>query len=302
MKRFLKSNIIVLIILVVFSITFLNVDYIAINEANQNIEHTYSIAHECEKIVKTSENQDEINACQEILKYQDIKIDFYTILSDVLVWKIQFIYYIAFLIVIIPSMYKVCKLLTRKHIINSNSRESYKSFFKKYLKTAYQYIWLLPLLSLILIIPIMLNSSLNPEYSNVFGTSIWRTNIVSNPFLFTLLYVIYMFLCSFIFINLALLVARKQQKFIPCVILSYIFYMTIEIFFEVVIRIFIFQKIFNSGFGILFNIINIFTFNDAYGIGTLLLLNLCFAVISFFFVWLTYKNKEKFVIQCEKNK
>lgn len=302
MKRFLKNNVIVLIFLVFFGVIFLNADFLAIDEANKNMKYTNSMIDECEKIVKNSKNHDEINSCQEILQYQDVEVDFYTVLSDVLVWRVQFVYYFAFLIVIIPSIYKVCKLLKGKYIINSSFRESYKDFFKRYLKTAYQYVWLLPVLSIILLVPIMLNSSLNPEYSILFGTSIWQTNTISNPALFFILYLVYMFLCSFLFINLALLVARKQQKFIPCVILSYIFYMAIEIFFEVVIRIFIFQRIFHSGFGILFNIINIFTFNDAYGIGALLLLNLFFVVLSFFFVWLAYKNKERLVIQCEKNK
>ena len=52
----------------------------------------------------------------------------------------------------------------------------------------------------------------------------------------------------------------------------------------------------------IFNIMDIFGFNDLYGIGSLFLVNISFLIISFVFVYLAYKNKEKLVIQCEKNK
>ena len=91
------------------------------------------------------------------------------------------VYYIAFLIVIIPTMLKVCKILKYKHIINSNSRESYHSFLKKLLKVAYQYIWVLALLSFIMMIPIMMNTTMNPEYAISYNSSFWETNTMQHP-------------------------------------------------------------------------------------------------------------------------
>ena len=52
----------------------------------------------------------------------------------------------------------------------------------------------------------------------------------------------------------------------------------------------------------IFNIINVFGMNDLYGVGPLLLVNLCMVLVSFGLVYLAYKDKEKLVIQCEKNK
>ena len=147
-----------------------------------------------------------------------------------------------------------------------------------------------------------MNTSLNPEYAIIKSHGMWQSNIIYHPVLFVISYVINVTLYSMIFVHIALLVARKQQKTVPCIIISYVLYLAIEIFLETVVKVIIFQRIFHSEFGMIFNIINVFGMNDLYGVGTLLLLNLCMVLISFALVYLAYKNKEKFVIQCEKNK
>ena len=297
MKRFLKNNILIIVIIVIVSIIFLNGGYKSLQEYKGYVNADQQLIKECEK-----EGTNQKEWCEEILKNKDVELDFYTVFADALTWQVQYIYYFAFLIVVIPTMIKVCKKLKYKQIINSNSRESYHSFLKKLLKTAYQYIWVLALLSLIMMIPIMMNTSLNPEYAIIKSHGMWQSNIIYHPVLFVISYLINVTLYSMIFVHIALLVARKQQKTIPCILFSYVLYLAIEIFLETVVKVIIFQRIFHSEFGMIFNIINVFGMNDLYGVGTLLLLNLCMVLISFALVYLAYKNKEKFVIQCEKNK
>ena len=297
MKRFLKNNILIIVIMVIVSIIFLNGGYKSLQEYKGYVNADQQLIKECEK-----EGTNPKEWCEEILKNKDVELDFYTVFADALTWQVQYIGYVAFLIVVIPTMIKVCKKLKYKQIINSNSRESYHSFLKKLLKTAYQYIWVLALLSLIMMIPIMMNTSLNPEYAIIKSHGMWQSNIIYHPVLFVISYLINVTLYSMIFVHIALLVARKQQKTIPCIIISYVLYLAIEIFLETVVKVIIFQRIFHSEFGMIFNIINVFGMNDLYGVGTLLLLNLCMVLISFALVYLVYKNKEKFVIQCEKNK
>lgn len=289
-------------IVLVFGVILVNGDYESLQEYKGYNEARQNMIQECKKVIKASADQEKIKECKTAIEKESSEYDFYTVLTDVLVWKVQFIYYLAFLIVVIPSLLKTSKLLKNKYIMNSNSRESYHSFLKKLFCIAYQYIWILPLLSLILMIPLLLNTSLDPTHAILNGTSGWSSNIIHHPALFVISYLIYMILCSFTFINISLLVARKQQKFIPCIILSYILYYAIEIFFETVIGIILFTNILKTDFGIMFNILNIFSFNDSHGIFVLLLLNLAFAILSFGFVYLAYRNKEKLVIQCEKNK
>lgn len=297
MKRFLKNNILIIVIIVIVSIMLLNGGYKSLQEYKGYVNAEQQLIEECER-----EGTNQKEWCEEILKNKDVKLDFYTVFADALTWQVQYIYYFAFLIVVIPTMIKVCKKLKYKQIINSNSRESYHSFLKKLLKTAYQYIWVLALLSLIMMIPIMMNTSLNPEYAIINSHGMWQSNIIYHPVLFVISYLINVTLYSMIFVHIALLVARKQQKTIPCIIISYVLYLAIEIFLETVVKVIIFQRIFHSEFGMIFNIINVFGMNDLYGVETLLLLNLCMVLISFALVYLVYKNKEKFVIQCEKNK
>lgn len=297
MKRFLKNNILIIVIMVIVSILLLNGGYKSLQEYKGYVNADQQLIKECEK-----EGTNQKEWCEEILKNKDVELDFYTVFADALTWQVQYIGYVAFLIVVIPTMIKVCKKLKYKQIINSNSRESYHSFLKKLLKTAYQYIWVLALLSLIMMIPIMMNTSLNPEYAIIKSHGMWQSNIIYHPVLFVISYLINVTLYSMIFIHIALLVARKQQKTIPCILFSYVLYLAIEIFLETVVKVIIFQRIFHSEFGMILNIINVFGMNDLYGVGTLLLVNLCMVLISFALVYLAYKNKEKFVIQCEKNK
>ena len=297
MKRFLKNNILIIVIIVIVSIMLLNGGYKSLQEYKGYVNAEQQLIKECEK-----EGTNQKEWCEEILKNKDIELDFYTVFADALTWQVQYIYYFAFLIVVIPTMIKVCKKLKYKQIINSNSRESYHSFLKKLLKTAYQYIWVLALLSLIMMIPIMMNTSLNPEYAIIKSHGMWQSNIIYHPVLFVIAYLINVTLYSMIFVHIALLVARKQQKTIPCIIISYVLYLAIEIFLETVVKVIIFQRIFHSEFGMIFNIINVFGMNDLYGVGPLLLVNLCMVLVSFGLVYLAYKDKEKFVIQCEKNK
>ena len=297
MKTFLKNNILIILIIIVVSIIFITGGYKSLQEYKGYVNAEQQLIKECER-----EGTNQKEWCEEAIKNKDVELDFYTVFADALTWQVQYIYYFAFLIVVIPTMIKVCKKLKYKQIINSNSRESYHSFLKKLLKTAYQYIWVLALLSLIMMIPIMMNTSLNPEYAIIKSHGMWQSNIIYHPVLFVIAYLINVTLYSMIFVHIALLVARKQQKTIPCIIISYVLYLAIEIFLETVVKVIIFQRIFHSEFGMIFNIINVFGMNDLYGVGTLLLLNLCMVLISFALVYLAYKNKEKFVIQCEKNK
>lgn len=297
MKRFLKNNILIIVIMVIVSILLLNGGYKSLQEYKGYVNADQQLIKECEK-----EGTNQKEWCEEILKNKDVELDFYTVFADALTWQVQYIGYVAFLIVVIPTMIKVCKKLKYKQIINSNSRESYHSFLKKLLKTAYQYIWVLALLSLIMMIPIMMYTSLNPEYAIINSHGMWQSNIIYHPVLFVISYLINVTLYSMIFVHIALLVARKQQKTIPCILFSYVLYLAIEIFLETVVKVIIFQRIFHSEFGMILNIINVFGMNDLYGVGTLLLVNLCMVLISFALVYLAYKNKEKFVIQCEKNK
>lgn len=297
MKKFLRRNVVVIIILIVFSGIFLYGDYLSIKsfcdmDESRNYYIEYCNANE---IVSEGEKQ----FCQKILTDKTIKVDFYSALSSVS-QNVQWVFYLTFLIVIIPPMIRVCKMLRNKHIMNANLRESYKDFIKKMLFTAYKYLWILPVIAIISMLPLLFSYTLTPEYSTLYGLG-WSTNLIHYPVLFIFLYLLNVVIVSMVYVNISLVVARFQQKFIPCVVLSYIVFFAIEIFLETVVRVIILQRMFHSELGMIFNIMDVFGFNDMFGIPTLFIVNISFLVVSFISVYLAYSDKEKLVIRCEKN-
>ena len=150
-------------------------------------------------------------------------------------------------------------------------------------------------------IPICFYTTFDPSYAIFYETCIWDSNIINYPFIFLLLYLINIILYSISFINISLIVARKQHNYIKAIILSYIVYVGIELFFELIVNELILKIVFKAQFGYLFNIMNLFTFNTDYGVFNLLLFSFIFCVFTFIILILKYKNKEKLIIDCEKN-
>ena len=298
MKKFLRRNIVVIIILLVFGAFFLYGDYQVIQNNQDIAELNNSLQEECKTKVITDEGEKKF--CHEILTNKVIEPDFYSEFSEVLVWHVQTVSYFLFLIVIIPPMILICKMFRNKYIINTSLRESYRSFIKKMFFTAYKYLWILPVLIIILIIPLLMNYSLVPEYSVVYNMG-WSTNLIYYPVLFFILYLLNVIILSVLYVNISLVVARFQHKFIPCIILSYIIFFSFEIFLETVVRVLILQRVFHTEIGMIFNIINILGFDDLFGIPALFIVNISFLVLSFIAVYLAYRNKEKFIISCEAN-
>ena len=298
MKKFLRRNIVVIIILLLFGAFFLYGDYQVIQNNQDIAEINNSLQEECKTKVITDEEEKKF--CHEILTNKVIEPDFYSEFSEVLVWRVQTVSYFLFLIVIIPPMILICKMFRNKYIINTSLRESYRSFIKKMFFTAYKYLWILPVLIIVLIIPLLMNYSLVPEYSVVYNMG-WSTNLIYYPVLFFILYLLNVIILSVLYVNISLVVARFQHKFIPCIILSYIIFFSFEIFLETVVRVLILQRVFHTEIGMIFNIINILGFDDLFGIPALFIVNISFLVLSFIAVYLAYRNKEKFIISCEAN-
>lgn len=122
-----------------------------------------------------------------------------------------------------------------------------------------------------------------------------------NPVLFIIVYLLKMLFISIIYVNITLVVCRKNHRFIPATIISYLLFLVIDIFLEVFVNIVIFSMIFKSNFGIVFNIISPFSLFDYYGLFYSFLIPFILMLISCFAVYLCYKNKEKLIIECEKN-
>jgi len=249
--------------------------------------------------------QEDIEYCQHYLssieKEKQLQLDFYTMMTDILVFRIQFFNPIAFLMLIIPTLTVLCNILKYKYILNTCTRESYQSFRKSFFFYVYRYVWLLLVLVAILMIICITYTTFDPTYALHFGSSVWKSNIIYHPVLFVLLYFVNIFLYSCAFINLALIIVRKVHSYLKAVVLSFVVYIGLELFLEVVVNALILQGIFKLNIGHLFNIMNLFMFNDTFGVFTLILFTTIIFIISCIGVYVSYKNKESFIIDCEKN-
>ncbi|MBR1416502.1 MAG: hypothetical protein IJ572_01625 [Bacilli bacterium] len=302
MKRFFSiKNVILTIFLLLFTI-FSIIKSIEYNNSFR-IEHT-NLQQEIEKC---NDNTYTINDpsyseyCSRIKNLPNYKEDFFSTLSNMIVFDFGFLNPFAFLILIIPSLIYICDVLRYKYIINSTTRTSYHSFLKHFYINSFKYIWILPVIALIIMIPICFYTTFDPSFANFYETSIWNSNIIKYPFIFILLYLVNIILYSISFINISLIIARKQHNYIKAIILSYITYIGIELFFELIVNELILKIVFNVQFGYLLNIMNLFTFNTQYGVINLLLFSFIFCISTFIILILKYKNKEKLIIDCEKN-
>lgn len=302
MFKFLKRNLFVIIfIIVVFGYVFNGIGK-SVNEFQQIDKRKENMALKCETDLSNENNSysdNYIKYCENILSYKDDKFSFYNYLSDMAIEKCGLVVgYLGLLVVLVPALYYVCKLLKNGYIVNYLTRKNYLSFLKCLFGKAYRFVWILPLIAIIMI---CVSLKYGVIQNNTNTLTLWMSDITNNIYLFIILYLINIFMYSCMFINLGLIVARYQNNYFLSLVLSYVIFFGIELFLE----LFSASSLCNFFFkdycgGSFFNIMNAFTFNDAYGVSSVMLFSFVMLVISFVGVFLAYRNQEKLVIKSER--
>lgn len=302
MFKFLKRNLFVIVfIIVVFSYVFNGISK-SVNEFQQIDKKKENIALKCETDLSDENNSysdNYIKYCENILSYKDDKFSFYNYLSDMAIEKCGLVVgYLGLLVVLVPALYYVCRLLKNGYIVNYLTRKNYLSFLKCLFGKAYRFVWILPLIAIIMI---CVSLKYGVIQNNTNTLTLWMSDITNNIYLFIILYLINIFMYSCMFINLGLIVARYQNNYFLSLVLSYVIFFGLELFLE----LFSASGVCNVFFkdycgGSFFNIMNAFTFNDAYGVSSVMLFSFVMLVISFVGVFLAYRNHEKLVIKSER--
>lgn len=302
MFKFLKRNLFVIVfIIVVFSYVFNGISK-SVNEFQQIDKKKENIALKCETDLSDENNSysdNYIKYCENILSYKDDKFSFYNYLSDMAIEKCGLVVdYLGLLVVLVPALYYVCRLLKNGYIVNYLTRKNYLSFLKCLFGKAYRFVWILPLIAIIMI---CVSLKYGVIQNNTNTLTLWMSDITNNIYLFIFLYLINIFMYSCMFINLGLIVARYQNNYFLSLVLSYVIFFGLELFLE----LFSASGVCNVFFkdycgGSFFNIMNAFTFNDAYGVSSVMLFSFVMLVISFVGVFLAYRNHEKLVIKSER--
>lgn len=300
--KFLKRNLFVIVfIIVVFGYVFNGISK-SVNEFQQIDKRKENIALKCETDLSDENNSysdNYIKYCENILSYKDDKFSFYNYLSDMAIEKCGLVVgYLGLLVVLVPALYYVCRLLKNGYIVNYLTRKNYLSFLKCLFGKAYRFVWILPLIAIIMI---CVSLKYGVIQNNTNTLTLWMSDITNNIYLFIILYLINIFMYSCMFINLGLIVARYQNNYFLSLVLSYVIFFGLELFLE----LFSASGVCNVFFkdycgGSFFNIMDAFTFNDAYGVSSVMLFSFVMLVISFVGVFLAYRNQEKLVIKSER--
>ncbi len=302
MFKFLKRNLFVIVfIIVVFGYVFNGISK-SVNEFQQIDKKKENIALKCETDLSDENNSysdNYIKYCENILSYKDDKFSFYNYLSDMTIEKCGLVVgYLGLLVVLVPALYYVCRLLKNGYIVNYLTRKNYLGFLKCLFGKAYRFVWILPLIAIIMI---CVSLKYGVIQNNTNTLTLWMSDITNNIYLFIIFYLINIFMYSCMFINLGLIVARYQNNYFLSLVLSYVIFFGLELFLE----LFSASGVCNVFFkdycgGSFFNIMDAFTFNDAYGVSSVMLFSFAMLVISFVGVFLAYRNQEKLVIKSER--
>ena len=302
MFKFLKRNLFVIMFIIVVFVYVFNGISKSVNEFQQIDKRKENIALKCETDLSDENNSysdNYIKYCENILSYKDDKFSFYNYLSDMAIEKCGLVVgYLGLLVVLVPALYYVCRLLKNGYIVNYLTRKNYLSFLKCLFGKAYRFVWILPLIAIIMI---CVSLKYGVIQNNTNTLTLWMSDITNNIYLFIILYLINIFMYSCMFINLGLIVARYQNNYFLSLVLSYVIFFGLELFLE----LFSASGVCNVFFkdycgGSFFNIMDAFTFNDVYGVSSVMLFSFVMLVISFVGVFLAYRNQEKLVIKSER--
>lgn len=298
--NFFKKNIyaivsfsLLLLILSYSSISFVNEKNVIDKKNEENISFCYNNDY------KGTEYE---NYCKKILDDQNVKIDFFTTYTNIVVAGLGKYSFVMFLFIIMPSLYGISRYLKNRIILEEITRMKYKKIKNKLLIEAYIPVLIIPIIILIsFFICYFISGGFDTDYSIKNSTSVWSESTLKTPLLFMSLYLLNSFFHSIIYLNIALCIARKHHNYFVAVILSFLTYIGIEAILEIGLNGILFTTILKSNSGMIFNIMNFITFNDTCGTIPILFFSGTIMIFSFIVVWLKYKNKEKLIFDCEFN-
>lgn len=245
---------------------------------------------------------EKLEYCKAVLEQGNQKIEFYSMFYSTYTQGYYYLSFILFLFVVIPVVKYISNFFKNNIFKNLLTRVGYrKSIFKLFLET-YKMSLILPLLTIIAVIVCYIVTG-NSDYNYALKNSlvVWSIDSMKNWLIFILIYILKVSFISIIYVNISLIVCKKNHNFITATIISYLSFLGIEIFLEVICNALISNMIFKSQFGMLFNIISIFSLFDYYGVVYSILIPFLLMLISFIVVYFCYRNKEKLIIECEKN-
>lgn len=306
MKNFKNKNlffIIVLILSVCFALSSVRVaNDVKNNQENLSNSHQKTI-EDCNKVVEGEPNYE---VCQIILKEDNPyeKLDIYDLGFEIINNYIFYGYNVFFFlfIIIVGSCLYVTKYLRSEILKNTNHRKSYGKIKKELFISSWKYAIIVPVMLLIcyIIMYIYTNtyiiSDINMETNNLN-----EYNFGNNMLLYNLKDLYNALVLGLIYTNITLLIARKEHNYILAVIKSFLAIIGIELFLEIVLNGLVLPVVFKFYDGDFLNIIDVTALQLSSGFYPKIIFITVLMIISFVLVFISYKDKESLIIDCEKN-
>lgn len=298
MNKKLANLLLIGAILILTSIVVYH-SYRTINEFNNIERQEEAFRESCLNMENPSPNEEKI--CASALSEKP-KIDFFTFISNSLVFGLNKVSFFLFLFVAIPSLWYITSYLKNRGPINDLARMNYKKVKAKMFNSAYRCVIIIPITVIIaFIIGIIYTKTFDPTYALKYSTTGWSENVLSRPYLFIFLYILNCFIHSILYVNLTLCIARKHHNYFIALILSFLLFLGIEGVLEILFGNIGCSSLIKTDYGVIFNIMNMLAFNGAGNIFLPLLVPFILMVITMTIVYFMYKDKEKLIIDVEKN-
>lgn len=295
-----KFSIIFFLSLFILLLLLFYQSYVFIHNRNSILEQEKEALQFCSNI--TYQNTEYQNYCELVFDNKNVKLDFFTMFTEVVVYGFNLISFALYLFIIMPSLLYISSYFKNKTIINDLTRMNYKQIKIKIFKKSYQSALILPIvITVAFIICFLFTKTFDPTYAVKSASTGWSEYTLNHPILFLIMYLLNIIIHSILYINISLCVVRKYHNYFVAVILSFLTFIGIEAFLEIVLNGIIFTTILKSNYGIIFNIMNMISFNESCGIIISMLVPFIIAIISFLILNVLYKEKEKLIIDCEKN-
>ena len=292
-KRF---NLILVIISILITTIFSLYKISELNKEQQQEYLGYKNVYQTHCVNSKDFNRDDcLNLEQDIIMKENP--EFYQTLTFFSVYGGVVLDFLAFIILAFLIIYELYRLFKDQIINNLLLKEKYNDFLKFIFKKSYKYIFLFPFILLMIILYLFFTTRVGNFLYGLDGFNF-------QPILFFILYILNAFILSAFYINVILCILRYKHNYFVSVSLSILIFISLYLIFDVIIgTIFIDNILLKSNIGELFSIVGIFYFKVNKFISPIIrvLFSFILYVISTFVLYFEYRDKEKLVIDIEKN-
>lgn len=186
---------------------------------------------------------------------------------------------------------------------NELTRMKYNDFLKKNYKRVLKLALISPLFLIFLFLiglPISSGFRINivQEFTGNYLSTI-NSALHSNTLMYFIPLIINVYIFSVFFGNVAIFCCKKCKNFIVSIVCSYLVFLAIAFFFEIIVGATVYQL---TGIPVsnYISLLNIFANNGVENMFFVMAFAIFLAVSSTYINYLSYKNKEDVIIECEK--